>query len=274
MKRQIKQLASTLLIVSIAALGGCSTHQVSDSISDDGVATGLIFPTLDERWASGSIFPSDESLRQVGPGVTKHELYHLFGPPHFEEAHGAREWDYVFHFRDVANGPVRMCQYKVIFDTDMKGQNFHWKPEGCYKSPVPTAPVVPVTKRFSLDADALFAFDRHGLQDMKPEGRIEIDKLADTLKQYQSSGDVQIRVVGHTDRLGDDYYNLNLSQLRANTVKSYLIERGVSRSSVTSEGAGESQPVKQCSANLSRPALISCLQPNRRVEVIVKGLSK
>lgn len=62
---------------------------------------------------------------------------------------------------------------------------------------------------------------------------------------------------------------MNLFMLRAQTVRSYLINRGVAASSIMATGAGESQPVKQYDSTLARQDLINCLQPNRRVEASV-----
>ncbi len=77
------------------------------------------------------ILASRENLRKIGRGVSKDDLYSLIGRPHFREMRGAREWDYVLKFRDAPGAPVRVCQYKVIFDKDMTGQGFHWKPGNC-----------------------------------------------------------------------------------------------------------------------------------------------
>lgn len=125
-----RSVLSALLVSGMAA---CSTTQVSEKISDYGLATGLVFPKPNIAWYTPSTFPSNTSLRQVDQGVSKHQLYQLFGPPHFSEAHGAREWDYVFKFRDAQDAPVKTCQYKVIFDKNMLGQSFHWKPKNCIR---------------------------------------------------------------------------------------------------------------------------------------------
>lgn len=271
----VKHVAAVLVGLGSLYMTGCTSHQVSEKVTRDGVAQGIIFPKPDTSWTLGSIFPSDESIRQVGKGVTKHELYQLFGVPHFDEAHGAREWDYVFKYRDTPESAVRICQYKVIFDKDMLGQSFHWKPAGCHKkTPEVVVEAAPAVEKFSLDADALFAFDKWKFADMKPTGRRKITELANTLKDRQSAGQVNIQVVGHTDYLGDDMYNMNLSQLRAQTVRQLLVNQGVSSFGIYAQGMGEAQPVKQCSSALPRQSLIRCLQPNRRVEVIVQGVSK
>ena len=171
---------------------------------------------------------------------------------------------------------VKICQYKVVFDTDFKGQEFYWKPADCppqraVAAPAP-APVVavapaPIKERINLGADALFEFDKWQPGSMLLEGKAELDELAVKLRQYQDLGETRIVITGHTDRKGDDMYNMNLSQLRAQTVRSYLVQRGINPSSMIAVGAGKSKPVKECPTNLSRQQEIDCLQPNRRVSL-------
>jgi outer membrane protein OmpA-like peptidoglycan-associated protein len=89
----------------------------------------------------------------------------------------------------------------------------------------------------------------------------------------QDLADPEARVVlvtGHTDRLGSDAYNQDLSLRRANAVRDYLVFKGVPRDRIETLGMGEKQPVVQCDQK-DRKALIACLAPNRRVEVEVKG---
>lgn len=118
----------------------------------------------------------------------------------------------------------------------------------------------------TLKGDTLFRFDGSSTEQMLPGGRAELNRLADELKSRGS--DARMRVVGHTDRLGSDSYNLALSQRRAETVRNYLIGQGIPADNITATGMGESQPVVQC-AETARSALVACLQPNRRVEVEV-----
>lgn len=126
-----------------------------------------------------------------------------------------------------------------------------------------------VNETVNLSADTLFYFDRYTAQDMLPHGKNQLDMLANKLAQYSQQGNVQVMITGHTDRLGDDNYNMNLSLLRAQTVRNYLAERGVDAGAMWATGAGESQPIKQCADNANRQITIDCLQPNRRVEVNV-----
>jgi len=64
-----------------------------------------------------------------------------------------------------------------------------------------------------------------------------------------------------------------LSQRRADVVRDYLVSKGVDKSKIEAIGMGEKQPVVQCTQkNLKE--LIACLQPNRRVDVEVRGEGK
>jgi len=123
-----------------------------------------------------------------------------------------------------------------------------------------------ITVHFS--ADALFGFDQATL---RPEAIRELDQF---LSQIRNTQIERIRVVGHTDRLGSEAYNLDLSQRRAQAVSAYLVRGGVPATSVSSTGAGESSPVTapgDCRGNRATPSLIACLQPDRRVEVEVQA---
>jgi OOP family OmpA-OmpF porin len=126
------------------------------------------------------------------------------------------------------------------------------------------APPVPVTEKVTLQADALFDFDKSVI---RPDAKASLDDLIAKLKAVNL---VVVIVVGHTDRIGSDAYNMSLSARRAESVKQYFISRGIAGNRIQSEGRGESQPVKDCKETKRGP-LIACLQPNRRVQVEVIG---
>ena len=135
--------------------------------------------------------------------------------------------------------------------------------------PPPPPPPPPARQRVSFSADSLFAFDR---SDVKPEGRIELDRFAKALDGTRFD---EIKVVGHTDRLGSSAYNEKLSHRRAESVKSYLVSSGgINANKLTVIGKGEAEPVTKlgdCKGNNPNPKLIACLQADRRVEVETTG---
>jgi len=134
-------------------------------------------------------------------------------------------------------------------------------------APAPVVVAKPVPQKVSFSADALFAFDKAVL---KPEGMQELDGLVANLNGVDYDN---IQVTGHTDRIGSDKYNQTLSEERANAVREYLISKDIPANRITAAGMGESQPVTQasdCTGPRSQK-LITCLQPDRRVEIEVAG---
>lgn len=260
----------------LLVLQGCSTY-VSKGITDDGKATEVVFPNIDnDAWLKEGTFPNLDNLRAVAPGVTKDQLYDLLGRPHFREGMaGPREWDYIFHFRK-AGGGVTTCQYKAIFDKDYRAQTFHWLPAGCgdvlaaravpaFERPITASPTAP--RRTTLGADGLFRFDGSSMADLLPQGRRNLEALAGDIRGSFKATDA-VKVTGHTDRLGSQAYNNALSLARANTVRDYLVQAGVPAQKIQVQGKGESESKVHC-AQTARADLIDCLAPNRRVEIEV-----
>ena len=82
-------------------------------------------------------------------------------------------------------------------------------------------------------------------------------------------------MTGHTDPIGTEAYNQKLSERRADAVRDYLVSKGVPKDKIEAIGVGEKQPVAGLvcdQKNLKEK--IACLQPDRRVEVQVKGESR
>ena len=217
-------------------------------------------------------FPNLQSLEQVRAGMTKDQLYYLLGSPQYNDGWRPVEWNYLFHFHTPGQGTddVTTCQYKVLFDKDMYARSFYWHPVDPENSTCPPmVKAAPVAKRYTLAADALFAFDRGGLSDLNPKGKNDLANLTTQLKQLGQLN--SIKITGHTDYLGFDSYNLRLSEQRAQTVRQYFISQGLPANKIYAVGMGESQPVTECVNTQNRSELIACLQPNRRVEVEVDG---
>lgn len=74
---------------------------------------------------------------KVREGMTKAPLYKLLGAPHFSEGViRVKAWDYIFNFV-TKNDIVRTCQFKVLFDADMKTRSFYDKPANCLNEDKP-----------------------------------------------------------------------------------------------------------------------------------------
>ena len=105
--------------------------------------------------------------------------------------------------------------------------------------------------------DVLFEVDR---AELKPGAARTLDQLATALNDDPRS---TISIEGHTDSTGSVQHNESLSLARAESVKSYLVGRGVNPSRVTTQGLGQDYPVASNATEAGR-------QQNRRVEVVVQ----
>lgn len=110
--------------------------------------------------------------------------------------------------------------------------------------------------KITFDSGLLFAFDSYNLSN---DTRKNIDKMADILKEYNET---EILIEGHTDNTGTANYNQTLSEERARSVFSYLLNKNVDNKRMVPKGYGETQPVASNDA-------ISGQRLNRRVEVVI-----
>lgn len=104
----------------------------------------------------------------------------------------------------------------------------------------PPAAAAPPTQQpprevFRLEG-VFFDFDKSVI---KPEGRVKLDSAVKILNRYP---DMKVEIQGHTDSIATEQYNIGLSNRRANSVKEYLISKGISASRLTTRGFGETSP--------------------------------
>ncbi|MFN2329843.1 MAG: OmpA family protein [Chromatocurvus sp.] len=100
-----------------------------------------------------------------------------------------------------------------------------------------------------------------GKAELKSGAATNLAKLAAFLNQYH---DRSVLIEGHTDSVGNEDYNLGLSQRRADSVKAWLMSQGVNSARLVASGKGESSPVAGNDSASGR-------QLNRRVEVIIEN---
>lgn len=98
---------------------------------------------------------------------------------------------------------------------------------------------------------------------LKPGAREKLARVAGILASHP---DLHIEIEGHTDSVGSDAYNQRLSERRAESVRSYLVQQRIPPTAVDTEGLGESRPVATNATAAGR-------QQNRRVELVVSGES-
>ena len=100
-----------------------------------------------------------------------------------------------------------------------------------------------------------------GKADLKPGAREKLSRLSGVLLSHPG---LHIEVEGHTDNVGADSYNQQLSETRASSVRDYLVREGIASNTVGTSGFGESKPVASNGTAAGK-------QQNRRVELIVSG---
>ncbi len=111
-----------------------------------------------------------------------------------------------------------------------------------------------------MPGNITFAFDSASLN---PSFRPTLDKLAATMNEYNQN---TVTIAGHTDSVGNPSYNMNLSRDRANSVRNYLVNRGVAANRINVVAYGQTRPIADNSTDYSR-------QQNRRVELTVNAPS-
>ena len=124
--------------------------------------------------------------------------------------------------------------------------------------PAPPAAPKPVSEKVTMAADAHFDFDKAVL---KPEGKAKLDDLVGKLKAVNLE---VVIAIGHTDSSGSNAYNKKLTLRRADSVKAYLVSKGIQANRVYTEGKGETQPIADNKTKEGRAK-------NRRVEIEVVG---
>ena len=107
-------------------------------------------------------------------------------------------------------------------------------------------------------SDVLFDTAKFSL---RPAAREKLAKVAGIVAGHPG---LRLEVEGHTDNVGGDSYNQQLSEQRGSAVRNYLTQQGIPETSVTTKGFGKTQPVANNDTAAGR-------QQNRRVELVISG---
>jgi outer membrane protein OmpA-like peptidoglycan-associated protein len=133
-------------------------------------------------------------------------------------------------------------------------------------APAP-APAPRAAQPLEFQANVLFNHNRSALADARA---LSMERLAVAVARARESGMQlqQVQLVGHADRTGTSAANQLLAQARAQTVRDYLVAKGVPADRIQITVQGDRQPVTTCNdGTRSRAEALECLLPNRRVEV-------
>ncbi|HKR84815.1 MAG TPA: OmpA family protein [Terriglobales bacterium] len=107
-------------------------------------------------------------------------------------------------------------------------------------------------------SDVLF---KTGSYELAPGARERLAKVSGILLAYPT---LHVQIEGHTDSVGSDEYNQDLSEKRAGAVRDYFVQQGIAANSIESRGFGKTQPIATNDTAEGR-------QQNRRVELVLSG---
>ena len=107
-------------------------------------------------------------------------------------------------------------------------------------------------------SDVLF---KTGSYELAPGARERLAKVSGILLAYPS---LHVQIEGHTDSVGSDEYNQDLSEKRAGAVRDYFVQQGIAADSIDARGFGKTQPIASNDTAEGR-------QQNRRVELVLSG---
>ncbi len=113
-----------------------------------------------------------------------------------------------------------------------------------------------VERKFTFSAGVLFDSEK---SDLHAAASTELDSLVAFLQKHP---DIRIGISGHTDNVGGDEYNLDLSERRAQAVQQYLFAKGITMERTRAKGFGKTKPIADNLTEAGR-------QANRRVECVV-----
>lgn len=206
-------------------------------------------------------------IPSVKVGDTQKDISSLLGTPYSVE-HSAEEvlWDYNVSI-PTSNATFMGCQYRLSFDSNGILESADWRKSVCdlmYRQFIVSGASVddPRVEVFSLMSDVLFDFNEYRLT---TSGQQEVDSFINQLlSKYHNP---VVTITGHTDLLGSNQANMNLSKLRAREVGKRFLEEGLSKQNLLIKGVGETSPVVVCEDDQRDDALLDCLMPNRRVEI-------
>lgn len=154
--------------------------------------------------------------------------------------------------------------------------------EGCHAVPVAqpvaaltpapapaaaAAVTVPVYEKVALDGNVLFDSNQSVLL---PAGRDALDAFVKSIHGLESR---TVIAIGHADRMGSEAANQILSEERVNTVKSYLVGKGVAAERVQTSAWGETRPGIAAAAcqDVNTAKNVACMQSDRHVSVEITG---
>lgn len=260
---RVTALCALAMLTGCASVSDKGTQPLAPSEFDD---VQVKVDELGPEYVRDGVAITPQAISQVVPGSSTTDVRRLLGGP--IDATNQRWWLYNINLPLQAGGSYLVCQMGVAFDPAGLVSSTKWRRPQCsalYEELI--KPQEPDVEEITLFSDVLFGYDSATLSS---EGLKELDLAAQVVAGKLVHLE-RVVVVGHSDRIGSASYNDPLSRRRAEAVRNYLISKGISSHLISAEGRGSREPLIECQGNAITASLKQCLQPNRRVQIMIYG---
>lgn len=256
---------ATLCVLTLFA--GCASVSNGDGEQPQGASefedARVKVKDLGSGYVRQGVAIEPKAISQVVPGLSRSDVRGLMGNPVDETSQ--QWWFYNISLPLESARDSLVCQFRIAFDSAGQVSSTQWRRPQCTSRYEEL--VEPEVQDITLSSDVLFAYDSATLS---AEGLRELDLAANVVTNRMTQVD-RVIVVGHSDRIGSDNYNVALSKRRAEAVRSHLISRGIDSYLISAEGRGAREPLVECPGSAVTAALKQCLQSNRRVQIMIYG---
>lgn len=280
MQKFVRKLGLMSLLIGLSASVFATINGFDPSIK---------FPQKDKAapFLKAHFYANEGDLNDMAVGLTREQVRLLVGSSQLHASIvTAHSMSYIFKFSELDKHEL-VCQYLIQFDDQQRVSGSYLDSQACVdhlhpprpgssstqteagaQTSTPTPLPLPDQPKLSIPTNMLFGFDQSRLKDLPESVKDTLRTFADQLKSNDATLN-SVTITGYTDRIGDDAYNVKLSTARAETIKDYLVVRGVDAAKINVDGKGSAAPVVQCSETNPKK-LVACLAPNRRVDIEFK----